>query len=195
MKAKPLLLAVFLLGASPVIRADQVLMQNGDRINGKVVSLTTNSLIIQDNNLGTITLARANVTAIFFGTAAVTAPVATNDLLSGKAASPAAPDSDMAATLRGLRSHTNLIQQVETQVLDSSSPDALNKFNDLLDGLSTGKIDLNGLRAQAQTEADQLREFKKEMGPETAAEADVYLAILDHFLRETAPGPTNSTAP
>lgn len=179
-----------------MLRADQVLMQNGDRINGKVLSLTTNALVIQDANLGTIQLARANVSAIFFGTAPVSAPAPApaNIILNGKAAVPAAvPNADLAAALRGLRQQTNLVQQVETQVLGSSSPDALYKFNDLLDGLSTGRIDMNGLRAQAQSVADQLRSYKKDMGPETAAEADIYLAILDHFLRETAP--TNSAAP
>lgn len=186
--------AVLILCVPAMLRADQVLMQNGDRINGKVLSLTTNALVIQDANLGTIQLARANVSAIFFGAAPVSAPAPANIILNGKAAVPAAvANADLAAALRGLRQQTNLVQQVETQVLGSSSPDALYKFNDLLDGLSTGRIDMNGLRAQAQSVADQLRSYKKDMGPETAAEADIYLAILDHFLRETAP--TNSAAP
>ncbi len=198
-KAILLLFAGFALYAPAASRADQVLMENGDRINGTVLSLSTNNLVIQNVNLGTVTLARAKVSAIFFGTAAASLPraVPSDIIIAGKAAPQSASTSGLASALRALRDQTNLIQQVQTQILGSSSPDAINKFNELLDGLSTGKIDINGLRAQAQSAADQLRAFKKEMGPATAVEADAYLAILDQFLRDTAPGieVTNSAAP
>jgi len=194
------LFAGFLLCLPVALRADQVLMQNGDKINGTVLSLGTNTLVIQNVNMGTVTLARAKVSAIFLGTAAASLPpaVPADIIVTGKGATPPAPsDPDLASALRGLRDQTNLIQQVQTQILGSSSPDAVNKFNELLDGLSTGRISINDLRAQAQSAADQLRQFKKDMGPATAVEADAYLAILDQFLRDTAPGAevTNSAAP
>jgi hypothetical protein len=73
----------------------------------------------------------------------------------------------------------------------------MNKFNELLDGLSSGKIDMSELRAEAQTAADQLRAEKKDMGTDPTGETDLYLSILDSFLKETAPADagTNSITP
>ena len=94
------------------------------------------------------------------------------------------------------RDQTNLIQQVQSQFLGSASPDAINKFNELLNGLSTGNIDLNGLRAEAQSAADQLRSLKQDSGPDSSGAMDSYLAILDSFLQEVAAVnvPTNSSS-
>ena len=97
---------------------------------------------------------------------------------------------------RGIRDQSNLVQQVEAQVLGSSaSPEAANKFNELLDGLSTGKIDMSELRAQAQSAASQLQEYKKEMGPDAGEEIDGYLAILNNFLQETGQSNTTTNSP
>jgi hypothetical protein len=194
-------LIMFLFALAVVTsHADQVIMQNGDILNGKVLTLSTNVLVLQDDNLGKVTLLRGKVANIIFGTVAVPVPASTgtNAIEMRQAPIPQTnSDSDLETMLRGIRNNTNLIQQVEGQVLGSSSPDAVNKFNELLDGLSSGKIDMNDLRAQAQSTADQLREYKKEMGPADTAEADAYLAILDDFLKETAPGNeiTNAAAP
>lgn len=187
------------------LRADQIVMQNGDTLYGKVLAMTTNTLVLEDENLGTVTLPRAKVSALVFGVAAAkpsssAAPQLNVVSLYQRPKTTAAQtnsDSDLAAMLRGVREHTNLIEQVEGQVLGSASPEAVNKFNQLLDGLSSGQIDMNGLRAQAQSAADELKQYKKDLGPEFGAEADSYLAILNNFLQETAPGntATNSTSP
>ncbi len=187
-------LALWITGS----RADQVVMRNGDSLNGKVLSMTANALVLQDENLGTITLPRAKVKALVFGNGATTASLPatspTNLIVIGQpSASPANPNSDLAKMFQGIREHTNLIEQVQGQILGSSSPDAMNKFNELLDGLASGQIDMNGLRAQAQSTADELKQYKNELGPEFGAEADSYLAILNGFLQETAN--TNSTSP
>ena len=178
-------------------RADQVVMQNGDILNGKVLTVSTNILVLQNDNLGTIALPRRKVANIVFGSIAAPLPALSVTNLSEmhQASVPQAnTNSDLETGLRGIRNDTNLIQEVQAQILGSSSPDAVNKFNELLDGLSTGKIDMNDLRAQAQSTADQLREYKKEMGPAETAEADAYLAILDSFLKETAPGNETTNA-
>lgn len=193
------LITFFLAFGTVASRADQIVMQNGDTLYGKVLSMTSNTLVLQDENLGTVTLPRAKVSALVFGVTAKAAPPAASQPNIAGINLPATPqrpaavqgnsDSDIAAMLRGIRSNTNLINQVEEQVLGQASPDAANKFNELLDELSSGQIDMNGLRAQAQSAADELQEYKKDLGPEFGAEADSYLAILNSFLRETA---TNS---
>jgi hypothetical protein len=196
------LAAIFLLVA-PVSRADQIVMQNGDILNGKVLTMTTNTLVLQNENLGTVTLPRMKVSNITFGMVMMKVPAAVaptaNAIATPQPAGVATNSmSDLQAMLRGIRDQSNLVQQVEAQVLGSSaSPEAVKKFNDLLDGLSTGKIDMNGLRAEAQSAASQLQEYKKEMGPEAGGEIDSYLTILNNFLQETGQAnyATNSAVP
>src|SRR5215469_7814827 len=184
--------------------ADQITLRNGDVLNGKVLSMTTNSLVLEDESLGTLTLPRVKVSNITFGAvSAVLQPGAIspgNPLqapASPKAVAPTQLDSSLSALqamLRQVRANSNLVQEVEAQVLGSSaSPEAVNKFNELLDGLSTGQIDLNGLRSEAQTAANELQDYKNQLGPDASEEMDGYLSILNHFLNETAP--TNGTAP
>src|SRR6516225_5615703 len=69
-------LAAFFLLLAPASRADQIIMQNGDILNGKVLSMTTNTLLLQNDNLGTVTLPRAKVSNITLGTVMVKAPAA-----------------------------------------------------------------------------------------------------------------------
>jgi hypothetical protein len=183
-------------------QADQVTMQNGDLLNGKVLSITTTALVLQNDNLGTITLPRAKVATVTLGTMATRAPLSASPnnivVINKPKTAPENSPSDMQNMFRGIRDHTNLVQEVEAQVLGSSaSPAAIDKFNELLDGLSTGKIDMNGLRAEAQSAVDQLQEYKKEMGSSAGEEVDGYLSILNHFLNETAEdsASTNSAAP
>lgn len=175
-------------------RADEVVMLNGDMLNGEVLSMNTNNLVLQDDNLGTITLPRTKITSVVFGKvnpAARWAAAPANDIVVAHPYNTPGTNSvsDLQAELRGIRDQTNLIQQVQAQILGSSaSPEAVNKFNELLDGLSTGKIDMNELRAEAQSAAQQLESFTNDMGPDAGEEAESYLAILNSFLRETSSG-------
>lgn len=194
------LLSVFTVLGVSLSTADQVTLGNGDILNGKVITVTTNSLVIQDDTLGTLTLARAKISNVTFGAATVAVPSPATPAIpnivqkSPEADFEANSNSDLAAIAREIREHSNLVQHVEAQILGSSaSPEAASKFNELLDELSSGQLDMNGLRAQAQSAADQLRDYKKEMGSDAGEEVNAYLAILNGFLRETAP--TNSAAP
>jgi hypothetical protein len=181
-------------------RADQIVLQNGDMLNGKVLSMTTNALVLQDESLGTLTVPKAKVSNITFGTVAAARPplVMANDAKAGSSAGAGSQDltqnSDLQAMCREIRVHSNLVQQVEAQVLGSSaSPEADAKFNELLDQLSSGQLDMNGLRAQAQSAVNQLNDYKKQMGPDAGEEVDSYLSILNTFLNDTAG--TNGVAP
>jgi hypothetical protein len=181
---------VFLMVSSSA-SADQITLENGDVLNGKVLSMTTNSLVLQDDSLGILTLPRLKVSNITFGAVAFrSAKALTQDQASPQANS----FSDLQALSHEIREHSNLVQEVEAQVLGSSaSPAAINKFNDLIDELGSGQMDMNGLRSEAQSAADQLQEYKKEMGPDSGEEVSGYLSILNSFLRETSP--TNGTSP
>ena len=164
-------------------------MQNGDHYYGKVMSMTTNSLLLQSEVLGNINLPRAKVKLVTFGISAptnsahtVTATTTTSRLPVPANANKA---SDLSATLRDLKSDTNLIQKVQSDYLSAATPEANQKFGETLNGLATGKLNINDLRAEAKSAADQLRAFKRELGEDAGGELDGYLEILDRFLRET----------
>ena len=194
-----LLLAVMIwtLGAVAT-RADQVQMQNGDRYSGKVVSLTADTLVLQSEVAGTLRLPRAGVASLTLGTnttaTLAAAPRLTNAPLPGAAAARTNTGTpEMAGALRQLGLHTNLIQQVQAQFLGDAGPEANAKFNELLSGLMSGKLTVTDLRAEAQSAANQMRDVRKELGDDGGVMLDGYLAILDHFLKETAPAPGAST--
>jgi hypothetical protein len=188
--------ASFLAGP---LQADQVVMQNGDVLNGNVESVTASVLVLKDENLGLVTLSRDKVTNITFGTPVAASPLPqmpANKQLPQPIALTNNSINGLSAEMRGIRDQTNMIQQVESQFLGAAGPDATAKFNELLDGLSTGQISINDLRQQAQSAADQLRELKKELGPDASGQVDSYLVILDNFLQETTPvnASTNSSS-
>ena len=198
-KGVALCCAAFVLFFAPIrLQADQVEMQNGDRYAGHVLSLNTNTVVLQSEVLGTLRLPRGKVAGITFGAApAINSsrpPSPTNGLvrMPSRTSTNAAPK--LSPALRQLGANTNLIQQVQKQFLSDAGPEANNKFNDLLGGLMSGRLSVDDIRAQAKTAADQLRALKREGGEDAGFAADTYLAILDHFLMDTAPsGPiTNS---
>ena len=178
------------------LRADQVRMQNGDQYFGQVTTLTTNTLILQSDVLGTVLLPRTKIVSITFGTKAPSH--------AGQPASPtplqfAAPStttnlsSEMTASLRKLAAHTNLIQQVQSHFLADAGPEANAKFNELMNGLSSGKLSMTDLRAEARKSIDQLRELQRGLGEDASSPLDTYLSILDHFLKETPADPSTNT--
>jgi hypothetical protein len=180
-------------------------MQNGDLYSGKVLSLNSQTLVLRNENLGTISLPRVKVALITLGSNAPAYPAqigsaARTNAISSLTGGPVAStnsNSSLEAGLRQLRTNTNLIQQVQSQLLAGAGPEANAKFSELLDGLSTGKITLGDLRAQAQSAADQLRAFQRDAGDDSADLLNGYLAILDEFLRSTAsasvPAPATNT--
>jgi hypothetical protein len=53
---------------------------------------------------------------------------------------------------------------------------------------------MNDLRREAQSDEDQLRALKHDLGPDAGDSIDGYLDVLDDFLKESdsATAPTNS---
>ena len=195
MRTRTVLLGVMWLlgGGADRLRADQVEMRNGDQYAGKVVSLSADTLVIQSEVLGAVRLPRAKVALITLGAKATTdlARVAamTNPpvQLPAPVSTHAAPAPEIAGALRQLGAHSNLLQQVQSQFLSGAGPEAKDKFNELLGGLMSGKLSVGDLRAQAQSAADQIRAVQGELGADASRTLDGYLAILNRFLKETAP--------
>jgi hypothetical protein len=173
-------------------RGDQVQMQNGDRYFGRVLSLNTNTLVLQSEVLGSVRLPRGKVALITLGTAT---PTNAAGALGEPSNPPAAPTNtvlDLTASLRDLGANTNFIRQVQAQFLGDAGPEANNKFNEMVGGLMSGKLKLNDIRTEAKSAADQLMDLKRDLGDDAGWALDGYLAILENFLRETAPPPSVS---
>jgi hypothetical protein len=167
-------LAVCLSFAS---QADEIEMKNGDRYVAKIVTLSNETVVVQSDVLGTVTLPRSKVAAIHMGNAsAATAKPAQNLAAAAAVALPVSP------TLTG---QTNLIQQVQNQYLKDADPAAKAKFDELLSGVQSGKISVNDLRAQAQSVVNQLKTLKRDLGPEGDELLDGYATILEGFLQDT----------
>ncbi|MGA2244434.1 MAG: hypothetical protein ABSH48_05490 [Verrucomicrobiota bacterium] len=184
------------------LRADVLEMQNGDRYSGKVLAVSANTVVLNSEILGRITVPRSKVATL---------------TLSGNAAAPKAPENpgvpavtnvpdaappalaaantnaDLSAALRQLGGNTNFIGQIRQQLL-AGSPEASAKYDEMVSGLLGGQLNLADLRRQAQASAQQLRDVKRELGPEADEVLDPYLKILDAFVNETATGPGNTTA-
>lgn len=203
-------LSLFLLLSVGVLRADQVEMKNGDRYVGKVISMSTNLLFLQSEVLGTLRLPREKIASINLGTSttnkthvSTTTNRPLNPLPSLSVAAPATPAStngmaDINAALRQLGADTNLIRQVQSQFLSGAGEDANAKFNELMGGLISGKVDVNGLRSEAKAAADQLRSMQDQLGSENSASLAGYLSVLDSFLQQTdsaTNGATNAAKP
>lgn len=177
-------------------------MQNGDHYLGEVVSLGTNTLVLKSDVLGTVRLPREKVALITLGSGTATnvQPVASAPNNQAGAASVPLTNGivDLSASLRQLGANTNFIQQVQAQFLGAAGPEANAKFNEMVGGLMSGKLNVNDIRAEAKSAADQLKELKRDLGEDAGWALDGYLAILENFLQQTAPpngSATNASRP
>lgn len=187
---------VLILSPAP-LSADQLEMQNGDHYTGKVLSVTEDSLVLQSDVLGKVTLPRSKISSLTFGDAktANAAPAAPT-VAAAPAVGPnaAATNADLAAAFRSLGANTNFVQQVRQQLL-AGSPEAGQKYDELVGGLMSGKINLADLRSQAKTSIDQINQLKRELGPDAGDALDSYLSILQNFVDETTPTPAPAQKP
>lgn len=186
-----------LLLAASRLQADQVEMQNGDRYLGNVLSLDTNTLVLRSDVLGTVRLPRSKVALVTLGSNAASNIARTVPAANGRtiASSGALSNgvTDLSAPLRQLGANTNFIRQVQAQFLGDAGPEANKKFNEMVAGLMSGRLTVNDIRVEAKSAADQLKELKRDLGDDTGGALDGYLAILENFLRETAPPGVSST--
>ncbi len=175
------------------LHADQVQMQNGDRYMGNVVSLNSDTLVLQNEVLGTLRLPRSKVSTVTFGAVPagagnfIRAVPRTNAAAATGASSNAVPSLPSLSQLGTNKASAADLDHMK--LLETAGPEAKNKFNELLSGLMTGKLSMADLRAQAKAVADQARALRADLGEDGAASLDGYLAILDKFLNETAPKP------
>jgi hypothetical protein len=171
-------------------------MQNGDRYFGKVLSVSADTVFLESEVLGKINVPRKNVASLVFGTNAVaTVSVPTNLPAAAAPAGAADTNLDLSAALRNPGAGTNVIRQIRDQML-AGSPEAAGKYDEMVNGLLSGSLNMDDLRREAQSDADQIRQLKHDLGPDAGDSLDGYLDVLDDFLKESdsAAEPTNSAA-
>jgi hypothetical protein len=185
-----------------VIQADEVEMQNGDRLSGKVLSVSASTVVIESEMLGKVNVPRKNILAVVFGTNASPAKTTSGVLQAAVPANPPASISLTAwlstngvssASIRSPDMDTNVIRQIREQML-AGNPVAAAKFDEIADGLMSGKLDLDDLRREASVAAGQLRELKRQ-DPELGDSLNAYLQVLDNFLNEPAGNPADAPSP
>jgi hypothetical protein len=195
---------ILALAVAPGLRADVLEMQNGDRYSGKVLSMFADTVMLNSEILGKISVPRIKVAVLTFGTNAPSQPAVSVARLSATnlpaLAAPPRPapapivvintNQDLSARFRQLGADTNFIGQIRQQMF-AGNPEAADKYDELVNGLLTGHLSVNDLRRQAQTSAQQLRELKRELGPDADDALDSYLKILEAFVNETEATPGN----
>lgn len=191
------LLGLAMLTLPGLLWADQVEMVNGDRYQGKIISMTSNEVVMNSDMLGLVKIPRGKVAGMLAGTnspVSIAVPAAlaqTRIIAPSSATNAAAPAIDLGE----LKTNATLMQQVKSKYLADAGPEATAKYNEMLKDLLTGKMSIGDLRNQAKSAADQLRGYKKELGSEAGSELDDYLAILDKFVKESDDSAAPAPAP
>jgi len=182
---------VWWLAVAGGLRADVLEMQNGDRYSGKVLAVTANTVVLNSENLGKINVLRSKVASLTFGgngaapkTAAAPLDAATTNAPAAQPIILANTNADFSAAWRQLGGDTNVIGEIRQQML-AGSPEAAGKYDEMVNGLLGGQMNLSDLRKQAETSAQQLRDLKRELGPDTDEALDGYLKILDAFIHDS----------
>lgn len=198
---------VLLLAAlwSRPIDADQIEMTNGDRYVGRVVTLGPDTLVVQSEVLGTLKLPRTRISSITLSTLPKIGatntlnarPILSRSNLVARAAISGTTNTsqDLSTAIRQLAGSSNSIQQVQQQLLAGAGPEAQTKFNDLVGGLLSGRVNMDDLRAQAKSTLAQAKAMRKDLGEEGGGMLDSYLSILESFLKETESQAVSTNAP
>lgn len=206
-------MAALMVCAFPV-RADLLQLVNGDHYRGTVISMNSSNIEFLSEIQGRVSLPRNKVAGITFHevvvkpsvTAKPAAPtVAAPLIVSGTNApntvTPPAPGSTADAVVQQLRQQgldPKLIDQVQEQIFGKASPEAAQKFNELMGGLLTGRVSVQDIRTQAENAVNQIKSAKKELGGEAGGMLDGYLSILEKFMQESGtdnPAPAQSPTP
>jgi hypothetical protein len=212
MKASALLrkflcLGIIFAASAWSAKADLLELINGDHYLGKVVSMSPSNVVFISEIQGKVTLPREKVAQITLRyvpprPVAAAQPDPTNVapmILSGPSAPP--PDGapypapappvapvDVNVVVEQMRHQgidPKLIDQVQEQIFGKASPEASQKFNEMMSGLQSGSISVKDVRKMAQDSINQINAAKKDLGGDAGDMLNSYEDILQKFLQET----------
>lgn len=165
-----------LVVALAFIRADVVECDNGDRYNGKVLSMDEKEVKLQNDIAGTITIPRVRIVGIQFRQ--MPARAANRPATNAAAISAKAPTWDAAA-----------LERIQNEYLATATPEANQMFQEMVQGMQSGQLNLGDLRARAAATLRDLRAAQKESGEDALGGIlETYGEVLESFLQQTAAG-------
>jgi hypothetical protein len=176
---------LLLASAILAVRSDVVECQNGDRYNGRVLTVDESTVKLTNEITGILNIPRGKVATISFGSAkspkaalgAASTPIKTNIL----------------SATQPLQFDVNAVDQVQNQLLGDASPEATQMFQEMVRGLMSGKLDLGDVRNKAQTTLNELKDLQKDLGDDDAAALlSSYASILQNFVNQA---PASTTPP
>jgi hypothetical protein len=175
--------------------ADEVVMRNGDRYYGQVLSLNSNTVVLQSEVLGQVRLSRSQVGGI-----TLKAPKPAGEPTPAVPAISTLPSggtttNDLEKLVLQLGRSTNVVADVQRGLLSEAGPEATRQFNDMVKGLLTGRLTVDDIRAQAATAAGQIRQIRSELGEEAGGVLDGYLKILEDFVNRASARTAKPAAP
>ena len=167
-----------------VISADVIECDNGDRYNGKVLSMDEKKVVLQNDVTGTLSIPRPRIVSIAFREKSVAA------------VKPATTRTNAASFRPGAAVDANAVQKIRNDYLATATPEANQMFNEMVQGLASGKMNVADLQGKARETLAELRKLQAELGDdETAGLLDSYGAILEGFLRQPAGQPARPAVP
>lgn len=184
-----ILLLTFILGQFTIsTQAETIYLINGDQIQAKVVSLDEQSLSLQSDILGSLTIPRSKVARIDF------VQLLPGAALSGRATqgihAPATAQTtqpSLPTSIPGILNTADqdqLIQQVQQQLLTTAGPEANEMYQELVQGVMAGSVNVPQLKSMAQDTVNQIEELQAELGEDVGFALDGYLGILKGFIQK-----------
>jgi hypothetical protein len=166
------------------LRADLIECDNGDRYHGKVLSMDDKKVTLQNEVTGTLQIPRARIVTLSFREKTAAPAPARIVVTNSPALRPGAIQLDQ-----------NAIQKVQDELLAGATPEANQMFNEMIQGLRSGQMDMADIRNKAQTTLQELRSLQKELGDDETAELlNSYGAILENFLKQAPARPNPAPA-
>lgn len=174
------LLLLALATTLSLVQADVIECDNGDRYNGKVLSMDEKVVTLQNDITGTLTIPRSRIVGIQLRPAA--AKPAPRAATNSPALGINKPQFD-AATL----------ERIQNEYLATATPEANQLFQQMVQGVQSGQMNLGDVRIQAANTLKDLRAAQKEFGDDALGGIlETYGEVLESFLQQTAP---NSRSP
>jgi hypothetical protein len=167
-------------------RADTVELINGDRYSGTVLSVSLSNVSLRSEIQGLVVLPREKVSAIAFGPATAKTNVLQSKAYSeGKIAAWSKSNASPALAQAGISlNSSNLVAQVQNQLLAGAGPEATQKYNQMVADFLNGKLSIPEIRKQAQQALSAVDDAKQDLDPEMADLMEGYLSVLRAFLQE-----------
>jgi hypothetical protein len=181
---KAFLSLALLVFFSTLGRADIIECDNGDRYHGKVLSMDEQKVVLKNDIAGTLQIPRARIVTLSFRDKAVAPAAARVASTNSAVLRPGAVSFDQ-----------NAVQKVQNEMLAGATPEANQMFNEMVQGLMSGQMDVTDIRRKAQSTLQELRSLQKELGDdETAALLNSYGAVLESFLKQAPARPSAAPA-